>query len=137
MLRIVIDTNVTVSALIHKKFAAEVFDDSVANHIVFTSDWMVRELEATLKNKFKVTDKDCVAIITFVVNRFISLTPNTTLPNICTDSDDNNVLQLCESANADILITGDRALLELSSFKNTRIVTPRMYYDTIHHTSIS
>ena len=46
---------------------------------------------------------------------------------ICRDPKDNMFLELCLEAKADYLITGDRDLLDLKSFKKTIILTPKQF----------
>jgi putative PIN family toxin of toxin-antitoxin system len=40
------------------------------------------------------------------------------------DPDDNHLVEVAVAATADYLVTGDRDLLELSSYGSTQIVTP-------------
>jgi uncharacterized protein len=131
MLRIVIDTNVIISAFLHKKFSGLVYEDCVTHHLVFTSQWILDEVDRTLSGKFSIPDVERSRIIDSIIGRSIVITPTTKLPNICTDIDDNNVLQVCDSVHADVLISGDRALVELKSFNYCKILTPRMYFDSI------
>ncbi len=44
--------------------------------------------------------------------------------NISRDPKDNFLLDIIDSSNPDYLITGDKDLLVLNPFKNTRILTP-------------
>lgn len=60
----------------------------------------------------------------------IIVEPNTPLPNICRDPDDNNILQLAETANANFIVTGDKDLLTLAVFGSTKIVSPAVFMQT-------
>lgn len=42
---------------------------------------------------------------------------------ICRDPKDDFILSLCKDGNADYLITGDKDLLVLNPFENTKIMT--------------
>lgn len=45
----------------------------------------------------------------------------------CRDPDDNKVLECAERAGADLIVTGDKDLLVLSSHAGIKIITPAEY----------
>jgi len=49
--------------------------------------------------------------------------------NILKDSDDNKLLELAEESNADFLITGNSVDFRMSHYKNTRVVSPRDFWN--------
>jgi putative PIN family toxin of toxin-antitoxin system len=51
--------------------------------------------------------------------------------NVSRDAKDNFLLDLIDYSNADYLVTGDKDLLELDSFMNAKIVTPRIFETTM------
>jgi putative PIN family toxin of toxin-antitoxin system len=122
--RIVVDTNVYISSLLFKGKAREAYDICIASSDVFISDFIIAELSGKLHTKFAIpvsTVKEIIASILSVIEKVKVTSP---LPTVCRDSDDNNILQLCESVAADFLITGDKDLLYLVEFKSTKIVNP-------------
>jgi len=48
---------------------------------------------------------------------------------IISDKDDNKLLELAEESKADFLITGNTNDFTIKTFRNTRIVTPKEYWD--------
>lgn len=46
---------------------------------------------------------------------------------VCRDPDDDKFLECARRASADLLVAGDKDLLVLGSYKNTRIVTPAQH----------
>jgi predicted nucleic acid-binding protein len=52
--------------------------------------------------------------------------------NIIEDVEDNRILECAVAAGADIIVSGDKHLLELGKFKKTKIVTPRVFFDSIN-----
>jgi putative PIN family toxin of toxin-antitoxin system len=50
-------------------------------------------------------------------------------PAICRDPKDDFLLECAALGRADIIVTGDKDLLALESFRSTRILTPRQYLD--------
>ena len=51
--------------------------------------------------------------------------------SILADEPDNRILECAVEANADLIVTGDRQMLTLGSFRHTRIVTLSAYLDGI------
>ena len=47
------------------------------------------------------------------------------ITDICRDADDDNIIACAVAAKADYLMTGDSDLLEIKSYKDFKIVTPR------------
>ncbi|MGB3075331.1 MAG: putative toxin-antitoxin system toxin component, PIN family, partial [Chitinophagales bacterium] len=94
---------------------------------VFTSGFLLAELEVKLSGKFRIGKKEVSQIIQSIESAFKKIEPRTSLPKVCRDNDDNKVLQLCETVKSNFLITGDNDLLVLIGFKETRIISPALF----------
>ena len=71
--------------------------------------------------------KALIAGIAAFVSKALVVSPKKRL-SICRDPEDNFVLECCLEAGADILITGDKDLLETNNLPfRLKIMTPRMY----------
>lgn len=46
---------------------------------------------------------------------------------ICRDPKDNMILELAICGNADVIVTGDKDLLDLDPFRGIVVVTPQTY----------
>ena len=55
--------------------------------------------------------------------------PNILL-HIIKDSDDNKLLELADESKADFLITGNSSDFNMTHYKNTKIVSPRVFWET-------
>ena len=97
---------------------------------MLTSYWIIDELREKLTSKFNFTEVEVNEMLELTVERTETLDPTNALPDILLDKDDNNVLRAAEFAKVDYLITGDKELLNLQSFGNFKIVSPRAFYDT-------
>lgn len=49
--------------------------------------------------------------------------------DIISDKDDNMILELADESNADFIITGNTNDFTISEYKNTKIVTPKEYWE--------
>ena len=124
MHRVVIDTNVLVSAIVWGGKPRELVIKLFEKHTVILSSQMLTELSDVIsRDKFRVK--------TFQVKRFLEDLKNKSTIINCTaffnviaeDPDDNNVLDTAYGGKAEFIITGDKHLLALGKFKRTKIVT--------------
>lgn len=123
-MRVVVDTNVYISSLLFKGKAREAYDLVIANAELYISDFISSELSDKLHSKFSISSKTVREIITSVLSVADNVPATTPLSKICRDADDNYILQLCDTIAADFLITGDKDLLILESYKSTQIISP-------------
>jgi predicted nucleic acid-binding protein len=49
---------------------------------------------------------------------------------VCRDPDDDRILECALAASAEVIVTGDRDLLDLGAFRDTPIMTPRQFLDS-------
>lgn len=131
-MRIVIDTNILVSAQIVAAGNAAVIVDAWLDgkFTLLTSSEQDDELRATL-NKPKVAVLIEPHRAGRLVNQIRKLAEDVgRLPNVQRSSDpqDDFLLAMCEAGHADYLVTGDKSgLLALATHKSTKIITAREF----------
>ena len=133
-MKIILDTNVILSAFITQGLSSRVLDICIDNHMLYISDWIIDEVIGKLENKFKILNDEIKRVKIFLKKAFIQTHPQGEIPKICRDDDDNNILYLAEYTNADIIITGDKDLLILQNHKETDIMNPRTFMKKYHLT---
>jgi putative PIN family toxin of toxin-antitoxin system len=130
MLRVLLDTNIYISAILFNGKPRLVFQDLLDD--IFTgyiSNEILDELEETLaKPKFKLPNE----FIQFTIAEIRSATTiikNKPLKDYLNlrDLGDFHILETAFSANVDLLITGDKDLLTLEKIKGLKIITPDEY----------
>lgn len=129
-MKVVVDVNVWISALLWRGVPREIIQLAQANQItIFASEDLFHELETTLKrNKFAskiqslgLTVEELLDASTEVLNFCPNVSIN--LPQL-RDPKDNHILATALSANAQVLITGDQDLLILNNFMGIAIMKP-------------
>lgn len=129
-MRVILDTNTLVSALLVKQSVPrQAFDKAKQQGIILLSNATLEELNNVLKReKFKkyITDAERILFVQALLSQSILLQTEQTVV-ACRDPKDNKFLDLAITGVADYLISGDDDLLILNPFQNTRIVTPRMF----------
>ena len=125
MLRVVLDTNVLVSALISDGKPRELFRKGIENQfLIVTSDPMLKELSHVLgRPKFKTNPDEIHRITLALLNSAEVVNVKTKLRVVKEDSKDDIVIETAYDGHADFIVTGDGHLLELESFKGIKIIT--------------
>ena len=131
-MRIVFDTNVLLSAFITRGLSSRVLDICVERHSLYISQFIIDEVCEKLKDKFNVSATNIKKVTSYLSSYFVAETPEGKLPTICRDSDDNNILLLADTVQADLIITGDRDLLVLKKHGSTLIITPREFMEKFY-----
>lgn len=129
--KLIIDTNLWVSYLINR------FKGNLAKILLDTRFDIITSKQLSFEIKETLQDLDLQKYIqkNTIEEFLISFTLATIEINVssdiklCRDPKDDFLLSLALDAEADYLITGDKDLLILGGFKNTRIVTLRGFIE--------
>lgn len=123
MVRVVIDTNVLVSALIDDGKPRRLVVELLDKHTVILSKQMLAELADVLsREKFTVTSSQVDRFVSSLVRMSKIVPDNSRFKVVLEDSDDDKVLNAAYAGKAEFIVTGDRHLLVLEKFKRTKII---------------
>ena len=125
MLKVVLDTNVLVSALISDGKPRELFRKGIENQfLIVTSDSMFKELTRVIgRPKFKTNSDEIRRITIALLNSAEVVDVKTKLRVVKEDPKDDIVIETAYDGHVDFIVTGDGHLLELESFKGIKIIT--------------
>ena len=124
-MKIFLDTSVIISAFITHGYAAELLEYCLINHKIYTSDFIIEEVNKNLKTKFEYSDEEIGEVINFIKSNFINVGKHKKFKGIITrDVDDDNVLAAAAFEKVDCLVTGDKDLLIIKNYKNISILSP-------------
>lgn len=127
-MRAVFDTNVLVAAFVSEGVCSKLLIRARKRQFhLFISPFILQEFERVLVRKLAVPKgeaRDAVRLVSEAADVTLLPPPELEAP-ICRDSNDDNVLACSLAAGADYLVTGDADLLDLRSFRNTLIISPR------------
>lgn len=123
MVRVVVDTNVLVSALIKRGKSRKLICMLLEEHTVILSRQMLAELADVLsRDKFSVNPAQVDNFLAILVRNAKIVAPSSHFQIIKEDPDDNAILDTAYAGKADYIVTGDKHLLALKEFKRTKIV---------------
>ena len=124
-MKIVLDTNVLIAALIARGVCHELLEHCVVQHVLFTSEFILEETQEKLIEKFGYSAELAAEAVSVLRLRMTVVTPSRLESQICRDPDDDNILAAAVSADCDCIITGDKDLLVLKAYEGIEIFTPR------------
>ncbi len=134
MQKIVIDTNVMVSSIIQRSYPYLIVKDLFTAEKVqlcISDELMAEYYDVLLRPKFaKFQDffSRAEVLLVDIESKSTKYFPTITL-NIISDDDDNMILELADKCDADFIITGNTTDFIFPTYKRTRIVTPREYWE--------
>jgi len=124
-LRVVIDTNILISAIFWVGRPKRLLNVVRRGEVIFlTSKTLLAELKKVLTSgdkPFRLSEREAKEIIEHLKD-IAELVSTTSKVSVCRDEADNRVLECALDGGADYIVTGDRDLLDLKSFKGIRIV---------------
>jgi len=124
MTRVVIDTNVLVSAVIGRGKPRRLLRRVLSRHSAISSKEMIAELADVLpREKFSLTSGQVARFLSIYVRRAEVVDLKRRVEVVDEDPDDDMVLGTAVNGRAAFIITGDRHLLKLREFEGVRIKT--------------
>ena len=132
MIKVVLDTNIYLSALLFPgSVPEEVLNLGKRRKIsIHVSHFILSEIKNILVIKFDYSDDYAKKLIDEILKFTILIEPTTKIELIKEKKDDNRILECAVSANADFLISGDKKhILCLKKIKDTKIVSAREFLD--------
>lgn len=127
-MKVVCDTNVLVAALVADGLCRDIVKRRLPLVDLFTSAALLKELETTLRVKFRA-DPDDLQLLAAYRERASLVRPAKLAQAVCRDPDDDVVLATARTAKADCILTGDQDLLVLERFESIAILTPRSFVE--------
>ena len=140
MLRVVIDTNILISALLSKKAAPAKIMDAWRERkfIVITSESAIYEAERVMaelasSGKYSISNEDIQSMSNLLREDALLVSGQAdaqgTVPQ---DPDDEKFIAIALEGEATVIVSGDHHLLDLGMHENISIQTARQFLDSLH-----
>ena len=124
-MKLVIDTNVWISALVFGGNPRLIFELLVKNgHHLIVSEQLFTEIRRKLMDKFPDFLDDFEALRTVLALYSVEVKLGKVTIKKSRDPDDDYLLEMAEISQADLIISGDKDLLSFEKYKKTIIRTP-------------
>jgi uncharacterized protein len=134
-IRVVIDTNVVISATLaeHSTARKAIFKAIDTCQILISQEVLTEFGQAIVRTKFNkyIRREDRLAFLNALVKESGIIAPTSHITD-CRDQRDNKFLELAVDGNAQYIITGDNDLLQLSPYRGIHILTPADFLEKIN-----
>jgi len=128
MARVVVDTNVFVSALISNGKSRKLVLKLLEEHTVILSSQMLAELADVIsRDKFSVTNSQIDRFISILVKKATIVSMHSIPKVILEDPDDDAVLSTALSGKADYIVSGDKHLLKIACYEKLQVVSVNQF----------
>ena len=129
-MRVVFDTNIFISAFATSGPQGQRAVDriTVGSDRLLISKPIIDEVLNVLKRKFEHESEDVARTAVLLAEMGEMLATKQRL-RLLRDDPDNRILECAVAGHADLIVTGDRELLDLKQFEGIRIVSLRSYLD--------
>lgn len=130
MFRVVLDSNVYISALCFSKNSPPSLTLTLAiqdEYELWSSAAIILEISKKLDEKFKWDAERIKQFVKLIGREAQIASPVEKIDVITNDPDDNRVLECADESNAHFIVTGDKHLLALVTYKNINILTPAAF----------
>ena len=132
MLKVVLDTNIIVSALLVKQgLPALILSLGISQKIqlCYSPALMTEYQEVTKRKRFKFKKEDVEGVLADIKRVGLEVIPTQTITLITRDPQDNRILEASQKAKANYIITGNKRHFPFSKFKKARIISPREFIE--------
>lgn len=137
-MRLVLDTNIAVSALLWRGAPRQLLDQIIEDSKIelYASPILLRELSEVLHRpkfaqRLSAAGLTVEALLADYVDLVSTVAPPPLTQRVSRDPDDDAVLACAVAAHADVIVSGDQDLLMLKIFKTIPIVTATQMLDLI------
>ena len=127
-MRVFLDTNVLVAAFATRGLCADVTRVVLAEHQLITGEVVLTELRAVLVRRIKLPHTTIEDIVALLRDQEVVPKPRKPSEIPIRDPDDRWILASATAGRADVLVTGDRDLLDVADKASLPILDPRGFW---------
>ncbi len=137
-MRLILDTNVLVSALIQRNYPYFIVDTILVDlnlQLCIFTKLFAEYLDVLNREKFsRFPDfhARAQALLADIEGRSLRFEPSKTV-NIIEDDADNRLLELAEACEAEYIVTGNTNDFTMTKYKGTKIVSPKDFFELLNN----
>jgi putative PIN family toxin of toxin-antitoxin system len=129
-MRIVLDSNVLIAALLFPEGRAAAAVENILNGSdeLVLSPPLLREILSVLARKFS-RDREELSRVAVVLGEMGEIVNPSRRLTVFRDEPDNRILECAVEGKADVIVTGDKAMLAFGEYGGIRLITLAEYLD--------
>lgn len=128
-MKVALDTNVLVSAVATRGLCADVVRLVLAEHDLIVGETVLMELRRNLRKKLRLSADVAAEYESFLRRQGVVTAERSNITVASLERADVNVLAEAVGGEADVLVTGDRGLLEVRTKSPIPILSPRQFWE--------
>ena len=132
-MKVALDTNVLVSAVATRGLCADILQATLAEHELVVGETVLAELSRVLRQKIRVPAQTIHELDAFLRDQANIVPEAPALHLKIRDPADRLVLAEAIAGEADVLVTGDRDLLDIAARAPIPLVSPRGFWDLLRN----
>src|SRR5450759_951779 len=133
MRRVVIDTNVIVSAYLGGRLEGIIVSWIAGKFVLTVSNQIVSEYITVLSRpKFKIVRGELDDFAALILSKAEFVLPEESIYAVEADPSDNKFLEAAVTGRADYIVSGDKHLLDLKEFQGIAILTPHVFLERLY-----
>jgi putative PIN family toxin of toxin-antitoxin system len=122
-MRVVLDTNIFISAVLGGKVGSIIDEWKAGKFTLVVTDEIAREyLDVINRPKFKIPEIEIVSVTDYLLRTAEFVTSEEKINVIVADVTDNKFLEAAVAGKVKYIVSGDKHLLELESFRGISII---------------
>jgi putative PIN family toxin of toxin-antitoxin system len=127
-MRIVLDSNVLIAALLFPEGRAAAAVENILNGSdeLVLSPPLLREILSVLARKFS-RDREELSRVAVVLGEMGEIVNPSRRLTVFRDEPDNRILECAVEGKADVIVTGDKAMLALGEYQGIRLISLAEY----------
>ena len=131
-MRIVLDTNIIISAFATRGLCEAIFELCLDRPDLLISVKLIDEVDRNLRKQIKLQPVVIKQIVQLLRENGTLYKPSEINSGVIRDPNDLHILGLAVAGTADYLITGDKDLLVVEKIGSCRILSPRRFSEIVH-----
>ena len=129
-MKVFLDTVVLASGLTTRGLCADLFAVVLESHQLLTSDSVLHELERILPGRLGQSEEVTQAFIQLLSTHALVVKGEPPFPSL-PDPDDEPIVAAALEGEANVFVTGDKALLQVQSIEDLGIISPRNFWEML------
>ena len=126
-MRVLFDTNVLIAAFITHGTCSDLLEHCIRRHKIVSCQFILEETRGHLHKKFKFSENDMLEVLEILNSVVEMVIPEPLQTSVCRDTDDDIVLAAAVTAQVDCVISGDKDLTDLKTFRGIPILSPSQF----------
>ncbi|HCR70361.1 MAG TPA: putative toxin-antitoxin system toxin component, PIN family [Anaerolineae bacterium] len=131
-MRVVLDTNIFISAVLGGKVGIIIDEWKAGKFTLVVTDEIAHEyLDVINRPKFKIPEIEIVSVTDYLLRTAEFVTSEEKINVIVADVTDNKFLEAAVAGKVKYIVSGDKHLLEIESFRGISIIKANEFIDLL------